>query len=82
MMHGMDTTTLRAALDAKGIDPDAYDLTGEGKNEAYVLREGPAGWVVFYNERGFERDIESFGSEDEACHALIAKVTSDPTARR
>ena len=43
----MDRQNLEAILVAEGISADAYDLTGNGKSEAYVLRQEPSGWAVF-----------------------------------
>ncbi|URD60625.1 hypothetical protein M8312_12685 [Sphingomonas sp. KRR8] len=77
----MDGSELRAALQAEGIRPDACDLSGEGKSEAYVLREEPFGWSVFYSERGMEQDTRTFGSETEACDFLLTKLRADPTTR-
>jgi hypothetical protein len=68
-------------LDAEGITPDAYDLTGEGRDEAYALRETPSGWMISYSERGLERDVETYGTEQEACERLLMRMRNDPTTR-
>lgn len=77
----MHKSELRTALQAEGIRPDTYDLSGEGKNEAYVLRQEPFGWSVFYSERGMQQDTRTFGSEAEACECLLATLRADPTTR-
>lgn len=79
--HYVNRSELRTVLEAEGISPDAYDLSGEGKNEAYVLRQEPFGWSVFYSERGAQRDARTFGSEAEACACLLGKLRKDPTTR-
>jgi len=68
-------------LEAEGISPDACDLSGDGKNEAYVLRQEPFGWSVFYSERGTQQDARTFGCEAEAGACLLGKLTNDPTTR-
>ena len=68
-------------MQAEGIRPDAYDLSGEGKSEAYVLREEPFGWSVFYSERGMQQATRTFDSEAEACECLLAELRADPTTR-
>ena len=77
----MNTAELRARLEAEAIRQDAYDLTGDGRNEAYVLRQDPSGWSVFYSERGLESGLQTFASEADACEYLFEKLTSDPTTR-
>jgi hypothetical protein len=77
----MNKSELGTALQAAGIRPDAYDLSGEGKNETYVLREESFGWSVFYSERGTQQDRRTFGSEAEACECLLATARNDPTTR-
>lgn len=75
----MNRAELRSTLEAEGIRSDAYDLSGAGENEAYVLREEPSGWCVFYRERGRQQDVRSFETEAEACECLFARLRSDPT---
>jgi hypothetical protein len=77
----MNRSELAAMLQAKAIRTDAYDLSGDAKNEAYVLRQEPVGWLVFYSERGLERDVRSFANEADACADLLARLTSDPAIR-
>ena len=76
----MNRSELRVVLQAEGISPDAYDLAGEGRDEAYVLREEPFGWSVFYSERGLQQNAQTFGTEAEACDCLLTKLRNDPTA--
>lgn len=80
-MQAMNRLELCAALEAEGVSPDAYDLTDQGKNEAYVLRKTPLGWTIFYSERGSERDVETYGTEAEACERLLITLRNDPTTR-
>lgn len=75
----MDRYNLEAMLVAEGINADAYDLKGNGKSEAYVLRQEPSGWSVFYSERGLETGSATFGYEADACAHLLALLKADPT---
>ena len=77
----MNRQNLKATLEAEGVRADAYDLTGNGKNEALVLRQERFGWSVFYSERGLETGIETFGSEQDACFHMLALLKVDPTTR-
>ena len=75
----MDRQNLEASLLAEGISADAYDLTGNGKSEAYVLRQEPSGWSVFYRERGLETGTVTFAAEGDACAHLLSLLRADPT---
>lgn len=77
----MTRSELQTVLQAERINPDAYDLSGEGRDEAYVLRQEPSGWSVFYSERGLQRDPQNFSTEAEACDCLLTTLRNDPTAR-
>lgn len=71
----MNRSELGEILRAEGIRSDAYDLNGgRDKTEAYVLREEPFGWTVFYSERGLESGPQTFDSEAEACEYLLARL--------
>ena len=73
----MDRQELRAVLEAERVTPDAYDLTGQGKDEAYVLPKQPFGWTLFYSERELERGTETFGHGAEA-RARLLTVRRNP----
>jgi len=68
---------LRTLLEAEDIRRDAYDLSGQGKSEAFI-REDSFRWSVFYSERGLERDTHTFATEAEACDHLLANLRNDP----
>lgn len=76
----MNIIDLKTKLDELGVRPDSYSLTGSAGNECYVLsQEGSKKWSVFYSERGQRSCLETFGSEDEACRALLKELEDDPT---
>lgn len=77
---GMNRSELQTILQAERINPDAYDLSGVGRDETYVLREEPFGWSVFYSERGLQRNPQTFGTESEACDCLLTALRNDLTA--
>jgi len=63
-----------------GIRPDAYDLNGLG-NETYSLSCDGIGYSVYYAERGFRREAESFTDEGTALDRLLQRLIKDPTTR-
>jgi len=77
----MTRDELRRSLDAHGVHPDAYDLDKSQKDEVYSLEEDPAGWSVYYRERGLRRDERTFASEDDASRFFLDAVLKDPTTR-
>ena len=62
----MTREELRRELDANGVHADAYDFDKTQKDEVYCLEEHPAGWTVYYRERGLRRDERTFDSEHDA----------------
>jgi hypothetical protein len=64
-------------LDAEGVADRAYSLFGAHKEDAIVLDNRPAGWVVFYTERGSERQLRTHELEAEACLDLLSRVLKD-----
>jgi hypothetical protein len=75
----VNTSELQRRLRAEGVSADAYDLSGQAKNETYVLRRDTDGWSVFYSERGLETSLRKFATETEACEYLLAQLQGDPT---
>jgi hypothetical protein len=73
---------LEPRLSEEGIDPDAYDLEGSGRDEAYCLERSADGWVYYYRERDIRRGERVFESEDDAVQFFLTKVLNDPTTRR
>lgn len=78
----MDRESLKALLDAEGVDPSAYSLDGGMPFEAYVLERRPSDWAVYFSERGLRSGEVVFQSEDEACAHLLDLVLRDDTTRR
>jgi len=77
----LDKLLLRAALDAIGTRPDAYDLDGGTPSECYCLVRREDRWVVSYSERGEINEIASFATEHEACAFFLDLMRSEPTTR-
>lgn len=78
----MNRFELREALDAAGVARHDYSLQDVPPNfvsdSTFVLRQRGDRWVVFFSERGLERDPKQFASEDEACEYLLAELTRPP----
>jgi hypothetical protein len=62
-------------LAQRGVPPERYSLWGDHGAERWVIDNRPAGWVVFYAEHGSEQESLRFDTEDEACHALLSRLT-------
>lgn len=78
----MDRSALKAVLDSEDVDASAYSLTGGMPFEAYVLECNPAGWSVFYSERGQRSGEVAFQTEEEACAHLLELILRDSTTRK
>jgi hypothetical protein len=78
----MDRASLRELLDRENVDPRAYAFGGSNPDEQYCLEEEPAGWHVYYAERGLRRNERVYDDEDEACRDLLDRVLRDSTTRR
>jgi hypothetical protein len=78
----MKLADLKAKLDAAGVLPEAYSLTGGLPSERYVLNQLAGGrWEVYYSERGLKSGLHSFEAEDAACKHLLDQILRDPLAR-
>ena len=64
-------------LDAWGINPMWYSLTGAQIFGGFVMRQTPEGWVVFYTERGRDNSPIVHASESAACQDLVERVLND-----
>ena len=62
-------------LAQRGVPSERYSLWGDHGAERWVIDNRPAGWVVFYAERGAEQESRRFDTEGEACLALLSSVT-------
>lgn len=75
----MNRFELRDALDAAGVPRHDYSLQDISpdfiSDSTWVLRERGGRWVVFFSERGQERHLKAFASEQEACEYLRAELT-------
>ena len=77
----MDRRALKSFLHDEGIQPDAYSLNGEHRDETYVLDRRGSEWVVYYSERGLETGIQQFDREESACRHLTELLLRDVTTR-
>lgn len=68
---------LAELLAAEGVADRAYSLFGAHKEGAIALDNRPAGWVVFYTERGEELELGTHESESEGCLDLLYRVLED-----
>lgn len=66
MLWDVTRDELCGRLDANGVHADAYDFDKTQKDEVYTLEKHPAGWTVYYRERGLRRDERTFTSEHDA----------------
>jgi hypothetical protein len=64
-------------LDARGINPIWYSLTGAQVYDGFVMRQTPEGWAVFYTERGDDRMHTVHTTEAEACRDLVERILND-----
>lgn len=79
----MDRWDLVRALRRDRVPDALYDIPGVHdiplQPDAYLfLRPAPGGWEVGLRERSEDHDVRGFATEDEACRALYADLTSLP----
>jgi hypothetical protein len=79
----MDTLHLQEALRAANIDERFLSISGEVKDESYVLeREIGKGWCVYYSERGQRTGERFFITEEEACSFIFGRLSRDPNVKK
>ncbi|WP_018801467.1 hypothetical protein [Salinispora arenicola] len=82
-MDDLTRADLEIVLPGEGFAPDSYRLYGGfGVGECYVLDHGPAGWEVYYSERGTKGGLRVFRTEGEACGYFLDLLRRDPTTRQ
>lgn len=82
-MDDLTRADLEIVLPREGFAPDSYRLYGGfGAGECYVLDHGPAGWKVYYSERGTKGGLRVFRTEGEACGYFLDLLRRDPTTRQ
>lgn len=77
----MNVQDLRRSMVENGIRQDAVDDGSLRQSECFVITERSGVWIVFYAERGLEREAKSFPTEDAACRHLMSILLADPTTR-
>lgn len=55
-------------------DQGRVSLSGQRRDETFVLAHRGSGWLVFYLERGRKRDFRKHDSEDAACRDLLSRL--------
>jgi hypothetical protein len=78
----MDRNSLREILDRENVDPRFYTFGVWNPWDQYCIEEGPAGWSIFFAERGMRQNERLFDTEDEACRELLDWIIRDPASRR
>jgi hypothetical protein len=73
--------SLQELLAAEGVDPAAYSLDGDAKDETLCLEVSADGWTVHYSERGLRTGEQRFDTEADACDALARVLLADPSNR-
>ncbi len=66
----MNIQELKDELDQFGVSPRLYSLRG-WSHEKLCLEQRDGDWYVFLVERGRERPMRAFESEDEACIFML-----------
>lgn len=69
----MNTKELKAELDRLGVPQRVYSLTG-WRDERLCLEFRQDMWHIFYVERGAERSMREFRTEDEACGFMLEEL--------
>lgn len=75
----MNTTELTLTLKEMGANFDLISINdpeSDGNEKMTLLFEADV-WLVFYAERGYRNNLESFGAESEACIAFLERVKRD-----
>ena len=68
---------LAERLHDEGIAERAYSLYGQHKEDATVIDNRPAEWVVFSSERGGELLLGTYSNEADACADLLCRMLED-----
>ncbi|WP_346895543.1 hypothetical protein [Clostridium sp. UBA7503] len=67
----MNKKKLHEIILERKIPRDMYSLDGGFPNEAYCLNKEKDQWEVYYSERGIKSQLKRYGTEEEACKALL-----------
>ncbi|MCP2261552.1 Protein of unknown function (DUF4237) [Streptoalloteichus tenebrarius] len=68
---------LRQRLDELGVPPTAYRVGGAAERAWCLIRE-PAGWLVFWSERGAQLHPVGFDTVDQAAAQLVGTLLLSP----
>jgi hypothetical protein len=68
-------------MDREGVDPDAYRLDGQPRDEALILEIEAGGWCVYFSERGLRNGEMHFDTEHDACEEMAQMLLRDLTNR-
>ena len=78
-MAELTLNTLSDLLNSRGVDPDAYSLSGGLPNESYCIDRDGTDWLVYYSERGLRSGLQRFNTESDACSHLLSVLIRDTT---
>ena len=81
-MANLTRVLLPELLNARGIKPNAYCLTGGHPSESYCIDCDGTDWIVYYSERGLRSGLERFETEADACLRLLEILLADKTTHR
>ena len=71
----VDRKRLHKLLVSRGVDPTSVSLYGDTSGDTvFVLDHRGQEWFVSFYERGVQRSVEVFPSEDAACRRF-AEIT-------
>ncbi len=69
----MNAGELKVELDRLHVPQRVYSLSGR-KDERLCLEFRGEMWCVFFVEKGVERPLREFRSEDEACRFMLEEL--------
>jgi hypothetical protein len=78
----MKIDDLPEILEQYGVSRHSYHLNGPGPGDEYCIEQTPAGWEVYYHERGCKKSVMLFSDEHQACAGFLSRIIGDPTTRR
>jgi len=71
----MNITEMKTYFEQNNVPDEYYVIDELGAGEVVGIGKIDGRWTNYYSERGKKRSIKYFDSEDEACEALIKKIS-------
>lgn len=72
----MDRSDLQTKILSAGFPTDSYSLFGKPEGESLCIQYAAPKWIVFYSERGLQKNKKQFASEEAACDYFFRQLTS------